>query len=41
VLGDGIGQRLKRAIQAAGELPLKEAIGFDLWFAKPQPMSAP
>lgn len=41
VLGDGIGRRLKRAIKAAGELPLKEAIGFDLWFAKPQPMSAP
>ncbi|WP_134498455.1 hypothetical protein [Microvirga pakistanensis] len=41
ILGDGIGRRLKRALKASGELPLKEAIGFDLWFAKPQPMSAP
>jgi hypothetical protein len=41
VLGDGIGRRLKRALKASGELPLKEAIGFDLWFSKPQPMSAP
>jgi enoyl-CoA hydratase/carnithine racemase len=40
-LGGGIGRRLKRALKAAGELSLKEAVGFDLWFAKPQPMSAP
>jgi enoyl-CoA hydratase/carnithine racemase len=41
VLGDGIGRRLKRALKASSELRLKEAVGFDLWFAKPQPMSAP
>jgi hypothetical protein len=40
-LGDGIGRRLKRTLKASGELPLKEALGFDLWFAKPQPVSAP
>jgi hypothetical protein len=41
ILGDGIGRRLKRALRASEELPLKEAVGFDLWFARPQPMSAP
>jgi hypothetical protein len=41
VLGDGIGRRIKRALKASSELPLKEAVGFDLWFAKPQPASGP
>lgn len=35
VLADGIGGRLKRALKASRELPLKEAIGFDLWLARP------
>jgi len=30
-LGDGMGRRFKRAFKAAAELPLKEAIRFDLW----------
>ena len=41
VLGDGIGRRLKRALKASGELPLKEAIGFDMWFARPSHMGTP
>jgi hypothetical protein len=40
-LRDGIGRRFKRILKASGELPLKEAVSFDLWFAKPQPMSTP
>jgi len=41
LLGSGIGRRFKASLKASGELPLKEAVSFDLWFAKAQPMSAP
>lgn len=40
-LGDGLGQRLKRSLRAAGELPLKEAVDFDLWFSRSQHTSVP
>lgn len=40
-LGNGLGFRLKRALKASSELPLKEAINFDLWFARSQYVSAP
>jgi enoyl-CoA hydratase/carnithine racemase len=41
VLGEGVGRHLKRTLKASDELPLKEAVDFDLWFARSQPMSAP
>lgn len=40
-LGNGLGSRLKRTLKASSELPLKEAISFDLWFSRPGHVSAP
>jgi hypothetical protein len=38
---NGVGRQLKRAFKAASELPLKEAIKFDLWFASSRKASSP
>jgi hypothetical protein len=40
-LEGGLGQRLKRSLRASSELPLKEAVSFDLWFSRPRHTSAP
>jgi hypothetical protein len=40
-LGNGLGPRLKRALKAASELPLREALSFDLWLARSQQGGAP
>jgi len=33
-LGNGLGHRLKRALKASHELPLREAMSFDLWLTR-------
>jgi len=40
-VGNGVGRQLKRAFKAANELPLKEAIKFDLWFDASRKVSSP
>jgi enoyl-CoA hydratase/carnithine racemase len=40
-VGNGVGRQLKRAFKAASELPLKESIKFDLWFASSRKVSPP
>lgn len=40
-VGNGVGRQLKRAFKAASELPLKEAVRFDLWFDSSRKVSAP
>jgi enoyl-CoA hydratase/carnithine racemase len=33
---NGLGRRLKRTLRASSEMPLKEALAFDLWFTRTQ-----
>jgi enoyl-CoA hydratase/carnithine racemase len=40
VFADGNGRRLKRALKASTELPLKEALSFSHWLVKPEHTSA-
>lgn len=38
-LAGDLGKRLKRTLRASAELPLREALAFDLWFARDQQAS--
>jgi enoyl-CoA hydratase/carnithine racemase len=40
-LENGLGRQFKRALRASSEMPLKEALNFDLWFARNPQGNAP